>query len=114
MGCCSPASAGRGHGGQSYSARPMLTDEALPKLPLPEGEGEKLMTSRRVRPSAIPVPNRIATEGFFHGKLDHATADCPDGCLSAVTDGEFAKDVLHVLLHRFNTDRQRLGDLFVG
>ncbi len=46
--------------------------------------------------------------------LDEFLADGPNRRLRAVGDADLAEDVLHVLLHGFVADVQRLGDFLVG
>ena len=53
-------------------------------------------------------------EAGLRPHLPETVADGPDGCLRAVTDRQFAEQILHVLLDRLDADLERVGDLLIG
>src|SRR5260370_41796629 len=64
------------------------------------------------RPQSSPT-NVKATIGAGRD-LNHPFPHRPDSGLGAVAHGDLAEDVLHMLLHGLDADRERAADLLVA
>src|SRR4051812_28366729 len=77
-----------------------------------------------VRANKKPAPRHCLPRGRLKstktkkptvvGRLDQTLPHRPHRRLGAVTDGDLAEDVLHVLLHGLDADRERAADFLVA